>query len=1581
MAFSNDFIPNRDTDFVNQGNIASMFSPAAYLIRLYREAQRLHPENSPYYIDNRRPDLADLILSQENMDTPLSTLSLSNQVLGAQIGKKIGDNDKQKILDALAQDTLNPDGPYYYYTDVIQQVLQKQNVTLAQLIQPENRPVNTNQTFILCTDLKISPPIYTLLTTDITPENLDTEYKKVFGTIAPQTLMTAVALAEHYYLPPEFFELLLPNKDDTEAQLKQHLLKVHKIVLLHKTTQMTPLTLSELMTEYSDKITDNTLVDILHIKQYMQFYNLEEQQARVWVGLKISQTAVNGQLSQYDQLFNNPPLYGQKFAPDDKEYDVAPNAQNVFKSNLKQAFAVNDQELYQIFLTYIYDENDNNGSFCKNDVAHTTAFYRFCLLATANQLTIAELSILFNLLDHHLISTEAFIDKLHTTVEWLNNQNLNVASLVALTTDNFDTNQSPEIENLIITLNSNLHDTTLLDNPLKKALAPYFASQLTLSSADIAYQLLIWLDNIKIHPEDLDTNQFWQQVSKIDIDKPFTLSQEVIRYCHRIAQLALITNIFKLSLAEVTLIVNQPDHLKKNLTKVYPTVENLQFITLFHNWTMQLMAQAPVVITTLSKDQLTVSMLAKAINAPLDEYTAAAQQVDPLATSDTIITDVQHCLFIQQWYQAGETLAVDATVVGSLYDPSNNYPLSLSSLQLQTKLPFNQLKTGITNITKEYHKGNLYQAAIIDNDDDIELWDLVRQKIDSYYLYVEVYPLGNNKFKIIYQTEHPDSRKLGWGWLSSKGFQYLGNVKDVEDQPGSHYELTTYINWHEIEDTDMLTLVLCDHGEPITNISPVKFQRQDYPTQTFIDQLATELKIAIPTQPELDPFLFSLATSLLNALNKSQRKTVDGILAENLSSAQSYYYLEHVADNSLALTNRDQLYSYLLIDNQDSYQVTTSQIAAANASVQLYINRCIQQPEHEVGVNYSALQRPFFQNWEQYNRRYSSWAGIRELDYYPENYINPTQRIGQTQMMNKLLQAINQSQLTSDIVEQAYHSYLTDFELVANLTIISGYHNELNVETGLTYLIGASQEASPSYSWRSLNHNMFINQGFPADAWSEWQAITASAKPYRNLIQPLIFKSRLYLFWLEQRQINSEKKDTPQKNKQETLPQYTYDLKHSHILYDGNWSTPFTYASLDINEELLALLNKDKPTIDDQVGFFVTYDLTQKDILVILYHKQAKYDETAIPTGQSWKISQDFSLTHDNSEQTKFFLSLPVIWRELNTTTALGVPAPLSYTIQIPTNIIATFHSVAPAIPSGLAPLSQGLSQLLLTKETTNNQYNLTGTIVSIEARGQDNHYLNTGDDDLDLFMDHLQQIYQTTPYGQVLVNYYNVPNYPVTLVILTAILKLEANKYTVISYTNNTSFFVSSITRIFNGITLPTIRENSGNWQTDIIDAPDNSTLAEIYTQANGQVFTVDGKAEPTMLIQRPYKYTLTAKTNNNSIIDSKEIINNDSTWNTILANQAWSFLINQNLIDETKIIDFIIHVADRDGGDLGSVSHQIPLEAKIANDSQPLLLKTASNKAQYLEGGLSDIYQSDTQKKHSGIYQVRLIPYLRKN
>ncbi|RXK33143.1 hypothetical protein BBD39_08660 [Arsenophonus endosymbiont of Bemisia tabaci Asia II 3] len=216
------------------------------------------------------------------------------------------------------------------------------------------------------------------------------------------------------------------------------------------------------------------------------------------------------------------------------------------------------------------------------------------------------------------------------------------------------------------------------------------------------------------------------------------------------AQLALITNLFNLSLAEVTLIVNQPEHLKKALTKVYLTVNNLQFITQFHDWTILVATQAPVTITSLGKNQLTASMLAKAINVPVDEYTAAAQQVDKLSTSDTIVTDVQPCVFIQQWYQAGETLAVDATVVGSLYDPSNNYPLTLSSLQLQTQVPIDRLTNAIAALVRGYDPASgdySYQAAIINNNGNIALWYLDMEERNPGYILL-LYPLGNNQCKI-----------------------------------------------------------------------------------------------------------------------------------------------------------------------------------------------------------------------------------------------------------------------------------------------------------------------------------------------------------------------------------------------------------------------------------------------------------------------------------------------------------------------------------------------------------------------------------------------------------------------------------------------------------------------------------------------------------------------------------------------------------------------------------------------------------------------------------------------------------------
>ncbi|MEX5354263.1 Tc toxin subunit A, partial [Pseudomonas juntendi] len=64
-----EWFGGRAAKFAAPGSVASMFSPAAYLAALYREAKKLYPAGNAWHIDTRRPDLKNLVLSQVNLDT------------------------------------------------------------------------------------------------------------------------------------------------------------------------------------------------------------------------------------------------------------------------------------------------------------------------------------------------------------------------------------------------------------------------------------------------------------------------------------------------------------------------------------------------------------------------------------------------------------------------------------------------------------------------------------------------------------------------------------------------------------------------------------------------------------------------------------------------------------------------------------------------------------------------------------------------------------------------------------------------------------------------------------------------------------------------------------------------------------------------------------------------------------------------------------------------------------------------------------------------------------------------------------------------------------------------------------------------------------------------------------------------------------------------------------------------------------------------------------------------------------------------------------------------------------------------
>lgn len=301
---------------------------------------------------------------------------------------------------------------------------------------------------------------------------------------------------------------------------------------------------------------------------------------------------------------------------------------------------------------------------------------------------------------------------------------------------------------------------------------------------------------------------------------------------------------------------------------------------------------------------------------------------------------------------------------------------------------------------------------------------------------------------------------------------------------------------------------------------------------------------------------------LQSGLDSSQTATLSAALEEGTSSALCAYYLHNLAPN--LVSSRDDLFGYLLLDNQVSAQVKTTRISEAIAGIQLYVNRALNGMENNTVAGVRGRQ--FFTDWDMYNKRYSTWAGVSELVYYPENYIDPTVRIGQTSMMDTLLQSVSQSSISRDTVEDAYRTYLTSFEQIANLRIVSGYHDHVDNDQGITYIIGCNDEGEATWFWRSVDHNKMEDGVIPANAWTEWLPINCGLNPFNSVVRPVVFNNYLYIAWLE-------RKETAETSADGTVsPMYGYTLNLSRLRYDGTWSSPASFAlSADAIETVLNL--------------------------------------------------------------------------------------------------------------------------------------------------------------------------------------------------------------------------------------------------------------------------------------------------------------------------------------------------------------------------------------------------------------------------
>ncbi|EOZ9390971.1 neuraminidase-like domain-containing protein [Enterobacter cancerogenus] len=211
-----------------------------------------------------------------------------------------------------------------------------------------------------------------------------------------------------------------------------------------------------------------------------------------------------------------------------------------------------------------------------------------------------------------------------------------------------------------------------------------------------------------------------------------------------------------------------------------------------------------------------------------------------------------------------------------------------------------------------------------------------------------------------------------------------------------------------------------------------------------------------------------------------------------------------------SVTTADDLYEYLLLDTKISNAVTTSRLAEAISSLQLFIHRSLEGYDGELadGATQYLAQGAFLNNWDQYNKRYSTWAGKEKLRFYAGNYVEPSLRLGKTNLFKTFEQQLNQGKLTTELVYSAVRFYLDGYDKYAHLKYLSAsyYDNEI-------YIVACNGD---EYFWRKLS---LASPGIN----TEWHPLPPT-QPHENNIYIIKEDGSLYLLYASKgrRQINNE---------------------------------------------------------------------------------------------------------------------------------------------------------------------------------------------------------------------------------------------------------------------------------------------------------------------------------------------------------------------------------------------------------------------------------------------------------------------------
>jgi hypothetical protein len=875
----------------------------------------------------------------------------------------------------------------------------------------------------------------------------------------------------------------------------------------------------------------NVEIDIKrsHIWQLTELYGVKKEQAKVMCGDSIS---VNSEIDEStgDEI---PSQINRLFSVNNNQLPVFASEDD-FKNGLMKAFNVNGTELN--LLTSL-SEKTLSKDMKLDDVSK---LYSWVLMARTLGCKISELVVLKAIApaNYEYLRYKMFKDVL----DWLDDNKLTVPGLLLLT-ESLPSDLTPAMENLLEELT---REAKSLNGLKKTMVAEAITSVFGLASPSLALAMMDWMDT-DILEDNAKSDGFISSVS----------SRKKIQYILFKVPTEFYSNIYEVK------VISNGENILTNVSYSNTKTNNSEGVTDIEKIVDGDIYTSFAFATNEAGDAAWLQIdLGNAY--PVENISLTVDYGSSNSGAPTLMAGV---LFVsdQDMSTFAETLNPD--------DDAHSNVDYLGVVKVEQKsMPVTQS----FDLTNKKEQG-IYLTRLFQRSLAINALGLTSNIVDA---------LSKTKDTFEYKENGKDNVIL-----SMERLRVLSRLKTFTDSCGNNAPdflkqfadaTLTVLNISQYLSINAEYLTNFDQKNSVNfNQAAVIYEKYLFSQRTGVSLSNLDSLSTIASDASYDDWV-----KVANAMMPEVPVDRLNILQQNLNSElRNALSMLLISRKIPAYMTVDDISSYLLTDINTSAQTQASKVSWAISCLQLYIDRCLTG--EEVNIVSPAIGSEcanFLANWDAYNKRYSQWAALAELLTEPENYLDPSLRLTQSESFKNLLQLLNGGSINQDSAEEAFTSYLTDFEKMTEIVTVNAFHDNSSEDIGKTWFIGYSKESPTEWYWRSVDHACLSNNTAPIRAWTTWKKIDVPLMPLKGgaslLARPVLYHNRLNVAWVESRK--SQVPDANQSTKPVTKTDYIIKLTYQR--HDGSWTTPVESVLQGDNAQDMQLTID--PHTEDMVIFF-----------------------------------------------------------------------------------------------------------------------------------------------------------------------------------------------------------------------------------------------------------------------------------------------------------------------------------------------------------------------------------------------------------